>query len=323
MKSIRLAPMCGITDYIFREFCYELGCDLAYTEMISAIGYLNTPKQVALQDLMKRGDHEPKLILQLFGKDPSTVAEAAARLSETGYYNGIDINMGCPAHKIAPSGEGCGLMREPEIAYQMMAKTVHASKLPVSIKMRLGWDDEHKNGIEIAKLAEEAGISEITVHGRTRQQQYSGTADWDEIEKIACSVHIPVIGNGDIFSTDDAMIRMKDTHTSGIMIGRGAMGNPWIFMNIKRRMRGSEEEPVTFSMRKEMIRNHYERMLIWKPQKIAVCEMRKHIGWYLHGIRGASKARAEINRAENPDDVWKIIDRLEETLQENENNGRE
>ena len=170
MFEIRLAPMCGITDHIFRTLCYEQGCDLAYTEMISAMGYLCAPEQRATKELMKRGKEEPRLILQLFGKDPDVVSKAAQKICSQKKYDGIDLNMGCPAKKIAPSGEGCGLMRTPDIAFRMMEKTVQACDVPVSIKMRIGYDKDHINAVKFAQMAEGTGISSITVHGRTREQ---------------------------------------------------------------------------------------------------------------------------------------------------------
>lgn len=298
MFEVRLAPMCGITDQIYRTLCYEQGCDLAYTEMISAMGYLCAPGQRATQELMVRGKNEPKLILQLFGRDPDTVAEAARRISSLGIYDGIDLNMGCPAKKIAPSGEGCGLMRTPDVAREMMEKTVSASSVPVSVKMRLGYDADHINVCDYAKMAEDAGIVCITVHGRTREQQYGGTADWAMIAKVKECVGIPVCGNGDIFSADDAMKLQSTGRTDAVMIGRGAMGNPWIFREIKTMMNGSEPDPVSSEDKLRMIIRHYQMMLEAKPERIAVREMRKHIGWYIKGMKGAGKFRAEINRCE-------------------------
>ena len=310
MYQVRLAPMCGVTDHVFRGICAEMGCAQGYTEMISAMGYLCAPGQRAVQDLMIRGPQEKKLVLQLFGREPDVVSEAAARMEALGRFDGIDLNMGCPAHKIAPSGEGCGLMRVPDVAEEMMRKTVRAVSLPVSVKMRLGWDRDHMNAVDLARRAEDAGISEITVHGRTREQQYSGEADWEEIQRVSESVSIPVLGNGDIFSAGQAVSLMNKYRVAGVMIGRGAMGNPWIFRQIAALSRGEAAEAVSPADRLAMIRIHYGRMLAWKPKHIAVREMRKHIGWYIHGLRGASRCRAEINRTEEPEAVLRILEEL-------------
>jgi len=301
--------MCGITDHNYRTLCYEQGCDLAYTEMISAMGYLCAPEQKATNELMIRGNNEPRLILQLFGKNPDIVAEAAEKICKTEIYDGIDLNMGCPAKKIAPSGEGCGLMRTPETAFKMMKQTVDVCNIPVSVKMRLGYDKEHINVIEFAKMAEEAGVSSITVHGRTREQQYSGQADWDMIAQVKNNVHIPVCGNGDIFTAEQALIKFNHAKTDAVMIGRGAMGNPWIFREIKQALSGMEITKATTDEKRNMIIRHYRMMLSSKPEKIAVREMRKHIGWYIHGMKGAAQFRSEINRCAYAAEAFRMIDR--------------
>lgn len=308
MTRVYLAPLCGVTNHIYRTLCFEQGCDTAFTEMISAMGYLCAPEQRTTKSLMTRGTNEKKLIIQLFGKDPNTVANAAYKISRIGIYDGININMGCPARKVACSGEGSGLLRFPAIAEEMLKKTVEASTIPVSVKMRIGWDRDSINAVKIARIAENAGVCEIIVHGRTREQQYSGTADWEIIEEIKRKVNVPVIGNGDIFTSEDAMERICSTSVDGIMIGRGALGNPWIFRDIKNALQGKKKEPVSVSERYAMIRRHYTMMLDIYPEKIAVREMRKQIGWYLHGMRGAAVIRNSINACMTAEKVISILD---------------
>ncbi len=310
MKQIRLAPLCGVTDHVYRSLCFEQGCDAAYTEMISAMGYLCAPDQRAQKELMRRGESEGPLILQLFGKDPAIVAEAARRISRLGIYDGIDLNMGCPARKVACSGEGSGLMKNPLVAGRMMEETVRASALPVSVKMRIGWDKDHINAVEFGKIAEDSGISEITVHGRTREQQYSGSADWNVIEEVKASVSVPVYGNGDIFTYGDAIRRIKETNVDGIMIGRGSLGNPWLFRQIRQALEGKVPDEVTLEERNDMIRRHYQKMLETRPEQIAIREMRKHIGWYIHGLRGSAKVRNAINHCADPGAVFALLDKF-------------
>lgn len=308
MKTVRLAPLAGVTDWPFRVLCFDQGCDCAYTEMVSAMGYLCAPKgQPATEQLLLRDPREPKLVLQLFGKEPDVMAKAAAELSRCGRYDGIDLNMGCPAHKVACSGEGSGLMRTPELAQNIMSEVVKASALPVSVKFRLGWDEDSINVVDMARRAEDAGVCEITVHGRTRQQQYSGTADWTMIARVKKAVQVPVIGNGDIFTAEDAMRSMEKSGVDGVMIARGAMGNPWIFRQIKARMAGLDAPMPTDEERLQTILRHYDMLLEWKCRRIAVQEMRKHIAWYLHGLRGAAQMRAKINTMDDPDEVKRTL----------------
>ena len=301
MTTIRLAPMAGITDWPFRLLCFEQSCDVAYTEMVSAMGYLYAPRNhPATVSLLERRPGEPKLILQIFGKEADLMARAAEELSSLGRYDGIDINMGCPAHKVAASGEGSGMMRDPENAERIVRAVVKASHLPVSVKMRLGWDDQHLNVVELAKMCEDAGVSELAVHGRTRMQQYSGIADWSKIAEVKRAVSIPVLGNGDVFTAEDGLRKLRDSGVDGLLIGRGALGNPWLFQQLKDALAGRPISEPTIQERIDTALRHYDMLLSWKPERVAVNEMRKHIGWYIHGLRGAAQMRNRINAILDP-----------------------
>lgn len=296
--SIRLAPMAGITDWPFRLLCFEKGCDMAYTEMVSALGYLCAPADNrGTRQLITVSPREGPVYVQVFGKEPDKIAEAAHALEALGRFQGVDINMGCPAHKVAGSGEGSGLMRNLPLAREIIAQTCRAVSLPVTVKMRLGWDSESINCLELAHIAQEEGAAGVSIHGRTRMQQYAGRADWDWIARVKQRLHIPVYANGDVFTPADGLRLLDHTGADGLLIGRGALGNPWIFEGVKKRLQGEPFTPPTLKERVETALRHARMLVEWKSELFAVKEMRKHIAWYISGVRGAAQMRVMVNQA--------------------------
>ncbi len=297
---IEAAPMAGISDWIFRMLAYEKKCDIAYTEMINALGYLCAPENNrGNQEILTLHPKEKHTIGQIFGKEPEPMGEAAKALVEKYNFKEININMGCPAKKIAGKGEGVALMKEPLLAENIIKKTVKSVKVPVSIKIRLGWDESNLNGLSFAKMAEDAGVSKIVVHGRTKVQGYSGTANWDLIREIKENVKIPVVANGDIVNGETAKAVIEKTNCDSIMIGRGALGNPWIFEEIYGTLNHESYHPPTLEEKIETALCHGKFMVEWKEEKYGIVEMRKHIAWYLTGLRGANVIRAKINKVQS------------------------
>ncbi|MBE5777605.1 MAG: tRNA dihydrouridine synthase DusB [Clostridiales bacterium] len=308
-----LAPMAGITDKVFRRLCCEKGCDVVTTEMISAPGVLTAPKTSrAYTQLLDVEQAEGPIIAQIFGHHADLMADAARMLTDMGKYSGIDINMGCPAPKVTSGGSGSALMKTPDLAAQIIRSVCNATLLPVTVKMRLGWDDQHINCVEFAQMAEQCGACAVTVHGRTRRQLYSGKADWEKIAEVKNAVGIRVIANGDVVDADSAEEILRVTDCDGIAIGRGALGNPWLFGEIKARMRGESYTPPSYAEVVETAMRHARDMEAWKGNPAAVMEMRKHFGWYVSFRRGARKLRTDINVAETFEEVEKLLRSLEE-----------
>lgn len=307
-NPVFLAPMAGVTDLPFRVICKKYGAGLVYSEMISAKGLYYNDKKTA--DLMRFDLMEHPAAIQTFGSDPEIMAEVAPKLMETGAVL-IDINMGCPAPKIVNNGDGSALMKNPHLAGQVMRAVVDAVSCPVTVKIRKGWDTD--TAVEFAKVLENNGAAAITVHGRTRMEFYSGKADWNVIKKVKESVSVPVIGNGDIFSAQDALDIMDFTGCDAVMVGRGAQGNPFLFRQIQElREFGKVETYPTEKERLEQAVEHAKAIVKEKGENRGVKEARKHISWYLKGMRDSSVLKTQAFRLTRLDDVVKLLeDRIE------------
>lgn len=307
-NNLILAPMAGVTDLPFRLLCKQQGAGLLCMEMVSAKAIYFHNKNT--KELMKIDPREYPVSLQLFGSDADIISEMAKRIEDKPF-SILDINMGCPVPKVVNNKEGSALMTQPKLVEEILTKTVKAIKKPVTVKIRKGFDDNHVNAVEIAKIAESCGVSAIAVHGRTREQYYSGKADWDIIAQVKDAVSIPVIGNGDVTSPQSAAAMLAQTGCDGIMIGRGVQGNPWIFREILAYLERGEEIPrPTEEEMRDVILRHAALQLECKGQYIGIREMRKHVSWYTKGYPGSAKLRGEINALENFDDLNACIEKL-------------
>ncbi|WP_297569311.1 tRNA dihydrouridine synthase DusB [uncultured Anaerovibrio sp.] len=304
-----LAPMAGVTDTPYRILAREMGCPLVYSEMVSdkGINYRNehTLKMLHTEEL------ERPMAMQLFGAEPDSVAKAAQYIQSLNCADILDFNMGCPAPKVVKNHEGSAMLLDPERAFRVLKALVGAVSMPVTVKMRIGWDKDHINVLEMAKLAEEAGVQAVAVHGRTREQFYRDRADWQIIRQVREKLRIPVIANGDIRNVEDLIKIREVTGCEAVMVGRAAQGNPWIFRQLTHYLRTGEILPgPTMEERKEIIIRHLDMLLKFKGDYVGPREMRKHATWYTRGIKGNAELRVQFNKAENRDDFLRILEKM-------------
>ena len=307
-NNIALAPMAGVTDLPFRLLCKEQGAGLICMEMVSAKAiYFNNKNTM---DLMEIHPEECPVSLQLFGSDPDIIADMAKRIEDRPFAI-LDINMGCPVPKVAGNGEGSALMRNPKLVAEIVEKTARAIKKPVTVKIRKGFNENEVNAVEIAHIAEECGAAAVAVHGRTREQYYSGKADWDIIAQVKQRVKIPVIGNGDIVDGASAKAMLEQTGCDGLMIGRGAQGNPWVFREILHYLNTGElMAPASNEEKAAVIKRHIELMLQYKGEYIGIREMRKHLAWYSIGMPNSAQFRNAVNLMETKEELVAGVDKM-------------
>ena len=304
-----LAPMAGVTDTPYRILAREMGCPLVYSEMVSdkGINYRNehTLKMLHTEEL------ERPMAMQLFGAEPDSVAKAAQYIQSLNCADILDFNMGCPAPKVVKNHEGSAMLLEPERAFRVLKALVGAVNMPVTVKMRIGWDKDHINVLEMAKLAEEAGVQAVAVHGRTREQFYRDRADWQIIRQVREKLRIPVIANGDIRNVEDLIKIREVTGCEAVMVGRAAQGNPWIFRQLTHYLKTGEILPgPTMEERREIIIRHLDMLLKFKGDYVGPREMRKHATWYTRGIKGNAELRVQFNKAETREDFLRILEKM-------------
>ena len=305
-NNLILAPMAGVTDLPFRVLCKEQGAGLICMEMVSAKGIYYNNKNT--ESLLAIDEREHPVSLQLFGSDPEIMSEMAKRI-EHRPFDILDINMGCPVPKVVNNGDGSALMKNPILAGEIIEKTAKAIKKPLTVKIRKGFDEAHVNAVEMAHIAEESGAAAIAVHGRTREQYYSGKADWEIIRKVKEAVKIPVIGNGDIFTPQDAYRMQQEIGCDGLMIARGAQGNPWIFAQINHFLETGEELPKPSAKEMvDMVLRHAKMQIAFKGEFTGMREMRKHAAWYTGGYKHASRLRSLLNEVETYEQLEELLE---------------
>lgn len=304
-NNIFVAPMAGITDTAFRTICSEMGAGLLFTEMISAKGLYYNDKKT--KELMNIEDKNRPMGIQLFGSEPDIFVEVIEKhINNNERIDLIDLNLGCPAPKIVKNGDGSALMKKPDLIGEIIYKIKRVAYKPVTAKIRAGWDEESINAVKVAKIIQEAGADAVAVHGRHRQQFYSGKADWNVIKEVKESLSIPVIGNGDIFTVEDAKAIEKLTGCDGVMLARGILGNPWLIKSLAN-IYNNEEIEATSKEKLHMILRHFELIEKYKGRRRAILEMRKHTGWYIKGMENAAKIRDRINKVKEKKEFEKIL----------------
>jgi len=304
--SLLLAPMAGVTDKVYREICTRFGADGTVTEMVSAKGYLLTPQEREEVVQLRETSPGERCALQIFGSDADFMGRAAERLCEDRFF-ALDVNMGCPAPKIVSGGDGSAMLRDLPNAERVLRAVVRNAALPVTVKMRMGWDEASVNYLDAGKMAQDCGAAAVTLHARTRSEMYSGRAHWEAIAELSARLSIPVIGNGDVESAQDAQEMLRQTGCYAVMVGRGAMGNPWIFRDWQRARQGLPPAAPSPRERIETAHAHARALVAHKGEYIGLREMRKHAAWYLKGLRGSAQVRVRVNLAQSLGELSDIL----------------
>ncbi|WP_296141962.1 tRNA dihydrouridine synthase DusB [uncultured Anaerococcus sp.] len=313
-KELMLAPLAGVTDVAFRIICEKYGADKTFTEMASVNAMVYDNKQT--DEILFISEKEKHANVQIFGRDPEKIERAIKdKINPLENITDLSFNMGCPAPKIFKNGEGSALMKEPDLVDKITKTLVKSTNKKINVKFRSGVDESLKNYIEIGKICEDNGVDYVILHGRTREQHYSGIANWDDIKKLKEALTIPVIANGDVFTVDDFKNIIEKTNADGVMLARGAMGNPFLFKYIKEYLETGDYTPITPSEIIDQIREQYDLSLEFKDQRLVVNQMRKHVGWYIKGLPDSSKVRDEVNKLKTKEEIFDLLDEYKNVLE--------